>query len=88
MILIAVGDHTCYIKCDEGFNVFKLKNYVMDNKKFKKKYISGSEITRDELFSTDCEIKIPAAMELQICKNEAQNVKYKLNIEGANGQLI
>ena len=37
MTLVAVGDHSEYIKCDHGFNVYELEKYVLKNGCIKKK---------------------------------------------------
>ena len=84
MILVAVGDHTGYLQSSEGFNVFKLKDYVNKNGSIKD-YDNGTSITRDEFFSIKCDIFIPAALELQICKKEAEMLQCKVVVEAANG---
>ena len=84
MTLVAVGDHTGYLHSEEGFNVFKLRSYVQEHGSIEN-YKSGNLISREEFFQTECDIFIPAALELQICKNEAENMKCKLVVEAANG---
>lgn len=84
MVMIGVGDHTGYLKSKEGFNVFKLKEYVMKNGSIKD-YDGGNVIDRDEFFSTECDIFIPAALELQICEKEAKMLNCNLVVEAANG---
>ena len=84
MILIAVGDHTGYIKCDEGFNVFKLKSYN-DKHGSLKEYPMGLKINKEEFFKLECDIMIPAALELQIDKKVATNLNCSLIVEAANG---
>jgi glutamate dehydrogenase (NAD(P)+) len=84
MVMIGVGDYTGYLHSTEGFNVFKLKDYVMTNGSVKD-YNGGSKITRDEFFGTECDIFIPAALELQICEKEANMLKCKVVVEAANG---
>ena len=85
MSLIGVGDHTCYISNPEGFNVFKLSNYVKEHKCLKGYLSSEDEISREEFFSIECDIVIPAALELQITRSVAQELNCKLVVEGANG---
>ncbi len=52
-------------------------------------WVIGSEdaetITNAELLELQCDILVPAAVEDQICKINASNIKAKLIIEGANG---
>ncbi len=86
MSLIAVGDHTCYLKCEEGFNVFKLSQYVKENRSIKN-YPVGNIINKLEFFGIKCDIIIPAALELQICKEEATNIDCTMIIEAANGPI-
>lgn len=86
MICIGVADHTKCLKSDEGFNVFKLNNHCKE--KFNiKDYCYGEEVSKEEFFSIDCDIIIPAAKELEICGDEANNIKCKLIIEAANGPI-
>jgi glutamate dehydrogenase (NAD(P)+) len=86
MGLIAVGDHSCYITHDEGFNIYRLMEYVKKNKCLKG-YPIGEEIDIDKFFSLQCDIVIPAALELQIDKTIAENINCKLVVEAANGPL-
>ncbi len=82
--LIAVGDHTGYFVHPEGFNAYKLNEYCKANKSLKG-YPGGKAISRDEFFSTPCDIFVPAATELQIKKTEANMMDTKVVIEAANG---
>ena len=45
------------------------------------------KITKEEFFSLKCDILIPAALELQICGDEAQNIQAQLVVEAANGPI-
>lgn len=82
--LVAVGDHTGYFYHPEGFNPYKLAEYCKVNKSLKG-FVGGKEISREEFFSINCDILIPAAMELQITKEEAKVIKAKVVVEAANG---
>ncbi len=82
--LTAVGDHTGYFIHPEGFNPYKLAEYCRLNRSLQG-YPGGQAISRQEFFATKCDIFVPAAMELQIRKNEAQNLSCKVVVEGANG---
>ena len=86
MSLVAVGDHSCYITHDEGFNIYRLIEYVKKNKCLKG-YPIGEEIDKSNFFSIHCDIVIPAALELQIDKTIAENINCKLVVEAANGPL-
>ncbi len=82
--LIAVGDHTGYFIHPEGFNPYKLAEYSRVNRSLKG-YPNGEQISREEFFATKCDIFVPAAMELQLRRQEAEAIQCKVVIEGANG---
>ena len=86
MVCLAVGDHTRYIKNDEGFNVYKIKEHVNKHKNIKE-YPSGDDITSEEFFSIKCDILIPAALELVICGKQAENINCGVIVEAANGPI-
>ena len=86
MICIAIGDHTRYMTSTEGFNVFKLKNHVITNYSIET-YPNSETISKEEFFSIECDIVIPAALELVICGDEANNLNCKLIVEAANGPI-
>nr|QFG74726.1 MAG: glutamate/leucine/phenylalanine/valine dehydrogenase [Megaviridae environmental sample] len=86
LICIGVSDHTVSLTSDEGFNVYKLQEH---NKKHKnlKNYDHGNEISSDEFFKLECDIIIPAAKELVICGDTANEINCKLIVEAANGPV-
>ncbi len=86
MNLIGVGDHSCYIHSKEGFNIFKLKQYIDDNKELKN-YSSENEISKEEFFKIKCDILIPSALELQIDESNALDIDCDLIVEAANGPI-
>ena len=85
MTCIAVGDHSGYIKNLEGFNVYKLNDYCIKNKSLKD--YSGEIIDKKTFFSLECDIIIPAALELVICGDEAKDLNCKMIVEAANGPI-
>lgn len=84
MVLVGVGDHTGYLKLDEGFNVFRLTDHVKENGSLLG-YPGGITATKEEFFSTKCDVVIPAALELQIDVDIANCLQCKLVVEAANG---
>ena len=82
--VIAVGDHTGYLRKEAGLDVPRLFDYSRS-----KGSIAGFEdakvITREEFFKTKADIFIPAAMENTIGKQEAEWLDVKMISEGANG---
>ena len=83
--LIAVGDHTCYIKNDDGIDISKLIEYNKNNRCIKG--FSSNEISNEEFWKTKCNIIIPAALELQIDENIAKDLNCDVILEAANGPL-
>jgi glutamate dehydrogenase/leucine dehydrogenase len=82
--LIAVGDHTGYLYNPEGFNPYKLQEYVKRNRSIDG-YPAGKKIGREEFFKIKADLFVPAALEGQIGVEEAQALQVKLVGEGANG---
>jgi glutamate dehydrogenase len=84
--LLAVGDHTGYYYNKNGFDI----NYLFEYNK-KNKSLDGitcdNKINKSDFFSTECDIVIPCALELEITKEIADSLKCKLVVEGANGPL-
>ena len=83
-VLVAVGDHTGYRSNPEGINPYKLAEHTSRGGTLNS-YPGGREISRDEFFSTDCEIFVPAAVELQIGSEEAKQLRCQVVAEAANG---
>lgn len=82
--LVAVGDHTGYRTHSEGFNAHKLSEWVKRHGSLEG-YPGGAEISREEFFATQCDLFVPAALELQITETEAKTMNCKLVVEAANG---
>ena len=82
--LVAVGDHTGYFYNSEGFNAYRLKQYVEQNGSISG-YPNGSKISREEFFGIQADLFVPAALENQIGPQEAEALQVRLVAEGANG---
>ena len=82
--LVAVGDWKGYIANREGINPFKLAEYVQRTGSVAG-YPGSQTITRDEFFGVEADIFVPAALELEIGPAEAQALRCKVIVEGANG---
>lgn len=82
--VIAVSDSSGGIHCTDGLNPFKIFEHktktgsVVD-------YPGCENISNEELLELKCDILIPAAMENQLTKVNAPNVKAKVVAEAANG---
>jgi glutamate dehydrogenase (NAD(P)+) len=82
--LVAVGDYKGYIYNPEGLNPHKLTEHVTATGSVEG-YKHSRPISRDEFFQVECDVFIPAALELEIGDKEARALKCKCVAEGANG---
>ena len=92
---LAVGDHTGYYKFNEASsvdNVELLKKYNADNRGLynlenSPEFKDVEKISEQDFWKMKCDIIVPAAKELQITKDVAQNIdsSCRLVAEGANG---
>ncbi len=82
--LVAVSDIQGGIYDPEGIDPIALKKHEYETGSVNG--FPGTEpITNADLLALDCDILIPAAIENQIRKDNADMIKAKLIIEGANG---
>lgn len=82
--IIAVSDTQAAIINKNGFSVNELIKYKKENNTIKG-FPGSSEISNDELLTTECTILIPAALENQITSENASRIKTKIVAEAANG---
>lgn len=82
--VIAVQDHNGCILNENGFNVPELLAYSAQSGSIAN-YPHGQSITLDEFWCVESEFLIPAALENQITAQNANNIKTKIVVEGANG---
>ncbi len=83
---IATGDHTGYLRNEEGFNAHKLGEYVKANGSIDG-YPRGDKISTSEFWATEADLCIPAALENQIGAEQATALRVRLVAEGANGPI-
>jgi len=83
MNMIGMGDHNGYFYNKKGFNIEKVLDHVMETKSLKN--FKQPNIDINDFFKIKCDVIVPAALELQIGKKEAENINCKLIVEGANG---
>ncbi|MCA9634363.1 MAG: Glu/Leu/Phe/Val dehydrogenase [Myxococcales bacterium] len=82
---VGVGDHTGYLYNPEGFNVYRLQEYVAANGSIAG-YPNGHAVSREEFFNIQADIFVPAALENQVDVAEANALNgVRLVAEGANG---
>jgi glutamate dehydrogenase/leucine dehydrogenase len=82
--VVAVSDSSGGIYCPDGLNpsavyAHKEKTGSVIN------YKNCTNITNEELLQTKCDILVPAALQNQITKDNAEKVRVKIVAEGANG---
>ena len=84
--IIAISDISGGIYSEEGLNINELIEW-RDQKKFLKDFHKNDykQISNEELLRLKCDILIPAAMENQITKDNANDLNCKIVLEGANG---
>ncbi|HEX5905163.1 MAG TPA: Glu/Leu/Phe/Val dehydrogenase [Candidatus Nitrosocosmicus sp.] len=82
--IIAVSDTQGAIINKNGFSANELIKFKKENKTIKG-FPGSSEISNEELLTTECTILIPAALENQITNENASRIKTKIVAEAANG---
>ena len=83
--VVAVQDHSGSIVCETGLDVAKLQAHVAQNGGVAG--FPGAEQIKDRarFWEVECDILIPAALEQQINEANADKIRAKLILEGANG---
>src|SRR5208337_1101012 len=82
--ILAVSDSTGGIRTSKGLNPYEV--YEHKSKTGTVLNFKGTEnITNKEILETKCDILIPAALENQITKTNADKIETKIIAEGANG---
>jgi glutamate dehydrogenase/leucine dehydrogenase len=83
--IVAISDHTTAIYNEKGIDITKALQYSQNNNNTLKGFSGGSEITNAELLTLDVDVLVPAAIQNQITEHNANDIKAKLIVEGANG---
>ncbi|HLN45018.1 MAG TPA: Glu/Leu/Phe/Val dehydrogenase [Candidatus Sulfotelmatobacter sp.] len=82
--IVAVSDSVGGVYCEDGLNPYNLR--VHKNKTGTVQGCEGAtDITNAELLTSECDILVPAALENQLTKANADQIKAKIVAEGANG---
>ena len=82
--VVAVQDHTGTVTNGSGLDVPALLAHVKQHGGVGG-FAGGDAMNPSEFWAVDCDILIPAALEGQITKDNAGQIKARLVIEGANG---
>jgi len=83
--IIAISDSVGGVYNDKGLDMDKVLRCKNQDGCLVGGQIEGDEIPNSEILSLECDILVPAALENQITRENADDVKCKLLLEGANG---
>ena len=84
--IVAVSDVSGGYYNGDGLNIPELIEYVKQNKTLKG-YTKAQPVSNAELLELDCDALLPCALEGQIDTHNAEKIKAKFIIEGANGPV-
>jgi glutamate dehydrogenase (NAD(P)+) len=82
--IVAVTDWKSGVYNAQGLDVQRLSEHVRRSKTVEG-FPGAEPITNQQLFALDVDVLIPAALENQITRENASDVRAKIVIEGANG---
>ncbi|MFY0687900.1 MAG: Glu/Leu/Phe/Val dehydrogenase [Cyclobacteriaceae bacterium] len=83
--IVAISDlHGAYYN-ENGINIAKANEYRLNNNGSLEGYTEAEKIEPDELLLLDVDVLVPAAVEDVITTRNADKIKAKLIVEGANG---
>lgn len=82
--VIGVTDWKGGVHNDKGLDIPKLQEWVAANKTVAG-FPGGDPLGQKDVFKLDVDILVPAALEKQITAENANDIKAKLIVEGANG---
>ncbi len=82
--VVAVSDVRGGIYNPKGLNIPQLTQYVAENRTIKG-FPGADTLTNNELLQLDVDVLVPAALEGQITKQNASQIRAKVIAEGANG---
>jgi len=83
--VVAVQDHIATVVADSGLDVVALQAHVAQHGSVAG--FGGGDIVNDRsrFWEVDCDILIPAALEQQITEANANKIRARIILEGANG---
>ena len=83
--VVAVQDHAATVVRDSGIDVAALQEHVAQHGSVAG--FAGGDIIQDKsrFWEVDCDILVPAALEQQITEANANKIRAKIILEGANG---
>ncbi|MEO0474130.1 MAG: Glu/Leu/Phe/Val dehydrogenase [Bacteroidota bacterium] len=84
--IVAVSDHTGGFYNKNGLNIREMVPHLKEHGNLEG-YAGATKITNEELLALDVDVLVPAAIENTITTDNADNIKAKLIVEGANGPV-
>jgi len=85
--IVAISDVTGGYYNAEGIDAEEAIAYRDSNNGTLEGFTKAEKISNETLLELDVDVLVPAAMEDQITKHNASNIKAKLIVEGANGPI-
>ena len=85
--IVAISDMSGAYHNADGIDIPKAMDYYSNNKNSLEGFTGGSIMGSEELLELDVDILVPAAIENVITAKNANRIKAKLIVEGANGPV-
>ncbi|MFW6120101.1 MAG: Glu/Leu/Phe/Val family dehydrogenase [Petrotogales bacterium] len=85
--IVAVSDVSGGIYNDNGLDINSLIEYTKTNNGLVKGYPKAEFMTNEDLLTLDVDVLVPAALENAITEKNANDVRAKVIVEGANGPV-
>ncbi len=85
--VVAISDVHGGITSSSGLDIKKVWEHYKANKTFDGVSVPHEKITNDQLLAMDCDALLPCALDGSINKNNANDIRAKLVVEGANGPV-
>jgi glutamate dehydrogenase/leucine dehydrogenase len=82
--IVAVSDSAGGIYCPEGLNPYNVRAHKNKTGSVQG-YEGAANVTNAELLISKCDVLVPAALENQLTKKNADKIKARIVAEGANG---
>lgn len=83
--IVAISDISGAFINEKGINIEKAVQYATNNRGFLEGFSGAEKMNGEEILELETDVLIPAAMEDVITMKNADKIKAKLIVEGANG---
>lgn len=84
-VVVAVSDASGGIHNPKGLPIRELMERYAGREGGIREYADAERITNEQLLEVDCDVLVPAATAAQLTRENADRVRAKLIVEGANG---